>query len=152
MVGVDTFSDGWRQPSFSETLEGIEDDFAGFVGRQRHAMFVAASPPALVDRIMADMARQPVTSGIGAMRGLATWGGSRFDLALGELGMPLGMVATSARMEAIASLRAAAAQLPMLRVVEMSGVGHFLMREDPPRFNTLLCAIDAELRSHECQE
>ena len=150
VVGVDTFSDGWRLPAYSAALEGIEADFAGFVERQRHAMFLPTSPPALVDRIMADMALQHAASGIGAMRGLAGWGGARFAVALGELGVlgvPLGLVATSSRMEAIASLRAAESQLSVLRIVEMGGAGHFLMCEDPPRFNRLLTALDAELRS-----
>ena len=147
VVGVDTFSDGWRLPAYSAALEGIEADFAGFVERQRHAMFLPTSPPALVDRIMADMALQHAASGIGAMRGLAGWGGARFAVALGELGVPLGLVATSSRMEAIASLRAAESQLSVLRIVEMGGAGHFLMCEDPPRFNRLLTALDAKLRS-----
>ena len=104
VVGGDTFSDGWRQPSFSERLEGIEDDYAGFVGRQRHAMFVVASTPALVDRIMAAMALQPVTSGIGAMRGLAAWAATRFMQALGALRVPLGLVATSDKLDGLNKL------------------------------------------------
>lgn len=144
VIGVDTFkSVGRPPPPAAETearLAFFERDFAGstrmFVTQ---AFFRAGTDPAFVERIAADMAAGDPRVGIAAIRELNAWDGAT---VMAALPMPViainsdhGEPTDEARLRAI---------VPSFRARVISGVGHFLMMEDPARFNA---ALRAELET-----
>ena len=137
IIGVDTLSDvGLPKPTASQSaalLVPFEQDFIGttraFVTNN---FFTPTSDPVLIRRIADDMSSAPPEIAIAALKGLGAWNGvQRFA----EVGAPIVLI-NSAQVrtdaERLAKLSAG------LKVVTMDGVGHFLMMEDPPRFNALL--------------
>jgi pimeloyl-ACP methyl ester carboxylesterase len=98
----------------------------------RENMFTPKSDPALVNKIADDMASAPPEIGIGALEGIF-----HFDPrpALREIKAPIRCVNSDkypSKPEAGKRYNA------RFEVVVMTGVGHFVMMEDPETFNQLL--------------
>jgi pimeloyl-ACP methyl ester carboxylesterase len=137
VIGVDTFSTiGLPRPPEAETAARIgffERDFAGatrlFVSR---TFFRPDSNPALRERIAEDMAAGDARVGIAAVRGLNDWDGAA---ALTELPVPI--IAINADLAPTDAERIRR-HAPRFELVVMPRSGHFLMMEDPARFNPLL--------------
>ena len=137
VIGVDTFSTiGLPRPPATETAARIaffERDFAGatrlFVTR---TFFRTDADPALRERIAADMAAGDPRVGVAAVQGLNDWDGAT---AMAELPVPI--IAINADLAPTDADRIRR-NVPRFELVVMPRSGHFLMMEDPARFNPLL--------------
>jgi pimeloyl-ACP methyl ester carboxylesterase len=137
IVGVDTFGNiGLPQITPQELdarLAPLRRDFPhamrDYVG---HRLFTARSNPALVQRIADDMASQPPGIAIGSLIAMLNMS---YSAALGDIDVPIVAINSDRFPTDVERIRLHA---PTFRLKVMSGVGHFLMIEDPTRFNALL--------------
>jgi pimeloyl-ACP methyl ester carboxylesterase len=137
VIGVDTFSTvGLPRPPAAETAARIaifERDFAGatrmFVTR---SFFRPDADPVLRERIASDMAAGDPRVGLAAVQGLNDWDGVP---AMAQLSMPI--IAINADLAPTDAERIRRS-VPRFELVVMPQSGHFLMMEDPARFNPLL--------------
>lgn len=142
VIGVDTFLDVWK----SWTGEGLDDFLKPFredfpIATRNWAgkvMFIPSSNPEMTSRILTDMTSFPPEIGIGALTGLGAWAAGRFDSALANLRVPLGVIQTEALVPLLETVRSQSGTLPKLHVEPFPDAGHFLMVEDPARFNQVL--------------
>ncbi len=110
----------------------------GFV----RGMFPTGADPSLVERVAADMSSAPPAIAIGALESAISFD-REIPLALQELRLPVVAINPDNAPTDTASMRSHGVE-----VVLMSGVGHFLLMEDPERFNRLLSTvIDTFVRS-----
>jgi len=145
VIGVDTFSTvGLPAPPAAETEMRIgffAKDFAAatrmFVDR---TFFKPDADPELRGWIVEDMASGDARVGIAALRGLNAWNGAE---AIPSLAVPVIAINSDLSRTDETRIRAIA---PNFRLVEVAGPGHFLMMEQPQRFNALLLAELARLR------
>lgn len=141
VIGVDTFKTvGLPSPSAAETagrLAFFERDFAAatrlFVTQ---SFFVPGTDPAFIETIAAKMAGAEARVGIAAIGGLNAWDGVAAMRALGPMPI-IAFNATHGQPTDEARLREFA---PGFRAEIFAGLGHFLMMEDPERFNSRLLA------------
>jgi len=137
VIGVDTFSTvGLPRPPAADTAARIaffERDFAGatrmFVTR---TFFRPDADVALRERIAADMAAGDPRVGIAAVQGLNDWEGAT---AMAAASLPI--IAINADLAPTDAERIRRS-VPRFELVVMARSGHFLMMEDPARFNPLL--------------
>ena len=142
VVGVDTFHNGGRETPQSrqkEVLEELAYDYAGFMKQIVGRMFVEQSDPAIRDFVMADMAAAPYAAAIGARNATGNYDATH---TIASLDVPLILISSDYLPTDIAHLEANA---KAFRYREMSGVGHFVMLEDPESFNAHLAAALAEI-------
>jgi pimeloyl-ACP methyl ester carboxylesterase len=138
VVGVDTFNDLSRSYSDEEVqgfVQGFQEDFAEAVRGVVGTMFVPDSDPELASWITEDMASADPTVGMGALEGMIVWYNNESRAALRELPAPLRLVNSDYNPTNVEAGREA---VPSFDAVFMSGVGHFVMMEDPETFNALL--------------
>jgi len=147
VVGVDTLTDRHARGPFEPVLASMREDFRAATETLVRGMFLDSSPPELVERIVEDMASQPPGQGIAALEALQTWGPRRMDAALRELSAPLGMIQTSKFRQGSSMVAAKLSNGLERRNVELDGLSHFLMAEDPARFNDALIALVRDLTS-----
>jgi len=95
-------------------------------------MFPPTSDRALVERVAADMSAAPPRVALGALQSAMSFD-REVPRALQELKVPVVAINPDYRPTDVASMRRYGVE-----VVIMPGVGHFLMMEDPERFNRLL--------------
>jgi pimeloyl-ACP methyl ester carboxylesterase len=143
LVVVDDFID-LDAPMTTDQIEGLVapfyDDFSGTTrGFVTAAMFVPESDPALVEWIAEDMASAPPNVGMGAVTSLLQWYGEHADQALSEVDVPIRAINSDMH-----PMNFAAAEKYGIEVTLMSGVGHFVMMEDPGTFNSLLSEAIAD--------
>ena len=142
VVGVDTFHNGGRAtPRLrrQEVLEELADDYAGYMKKLVVRMFVKQSDPAIKDFVMADMAAAPYPAAMGARRASGNYDATP---TIASLDVPLILISSDYRPTDIAHLEANA---KAFQYREMSGVGHFVMLEDPESFNAHLAATLADV-------
>lgn len=143
VLGVDTFHDSWTAAgAFDGLLEQLEIDFQAAAAPFVRTMFLESSPQALADRIVADMVLQPPASGIAALDGLNGWGARNMESAIAQLPVPLGLIQSQLFSGAMTRVEATAPDTP---VTTLDGLGHFLMSEDPARFDSALRSMVAQL-------
>ena len=145
VIGADTLSDvSLRYPDeqLAGVLAAMEADFSGTVeGLVRGSFFLPTSDPALIDQIASDMSAAPAVAGIGAFGGFARWFNEEVEQTLPDIDVPIRLINSDYRPT---NIGAGQALTPSFEAVLMSGVGHFVMQEDPAQFN----AIMAELLNH----
>ena len=145
IIGADTLSDvsqRYTDEQLAGMLAAMEADFPGTVdGMVRSSFFLPTSDPALIDQIARDMGAAPPTAGIGALEGLARWFNEDVEQALADVDAPIRLINSDYRPT---NIGAGQALTTSFEAVLMSGVGHFVMQEDPAQFN----AIMAELLNH----
>jgi pimeloyl-ACP methyl ester carboxylesterase len=138
VIGVDTLSDvGLALVPAAETQRRLVPFRKDFIGATRQfvskTFFTKNADPLLVRRIADDMSQAPPEVAIPALEGLGAWEGST---ALADISAPLVLINSDLLPPADAArIRKWS---PKFRLVTMTGVGHFLMMEDPKRFNPLL--------------
>lgn len=132
IVGIDTFQMiGAPPPSFGDLLARMKADFPAttreFVAGN---FFTKNTDPELVRRIAHDMSLAPPQVAIPSIESLLA-----LDYAplLAQITVPI--VAINAAPTDGARVRGLA---PTFRLIQVEGLGHFLMMEDPPRVNALL--------------
>lgn len=142
VVGVDTFHSGGRETppeQQEEVFEQLAEDQAGFIATFVERTFVEQSDPAIEEWVKADMSAAPYASAVGARRASGSYDATP---AVAALDVPLVLINSDFLPTDVAHLEANAEQFLFL---EMSGVGHFLMLEDPETFNALLSAVLADI-------
>ncbi len=146
VVGADTFGDvSGRIPDeqMEAFLQPFRADFSAAMGElARNNFFVPTSDSAFIERIATDMSSAPPEVGIGALAGYFDWYNTESETALRELQVPLSLINSDYNPTNVEAGRAATSSFD---VVLMSGVGHFVMMEDPETFNRLLGEIVDEL-------
>lgn len=143
VVGVDTFHGGGRvtpPAQREEALEQIATDYAGFIASFVDRTFVKQSDPAIKEWVKADMSAAPYSSAIGARHASGSYDATP---AIASLDVPLVLINSDFLPTDTAHLEASAKHF---EYHEMSGVGHFVMLEDPDTFNALLSAVLADIR------
>ena len=143
VVGVDTFHGGGRETPRErqeEVFEQLAQDQAGFISTFVDRTFVEQSDPAIKEWVKADMAAAPYASAVGARQASGNYDATP---AVASLAVPFVLINSDFLPTDVAHLEANAEQFLFL---EMSGVGHFLMMEDPETFNALLSAVLADIR------
>ena len=135
LVWVDVYSrlDAWRTPEqVLERMKPFHTSFAEATQAFVRPMFPAGSDPALVDRVVNDMAAAPPEVALGAME--AVWMfGPRVPGLLDELRLPVVAINPESPSTDGESMGRHGVD-PLI----MPGVGHFLMMEQPESFNRLL--------------
>lgn len=133
LVGVDTWRNVERIRTPAQVAELVAPFRANFVeaaGIFVRTMFVPTSDSTLVERVVAAMAASPPHIAVGVLEAL--WGHDRhLQAGIQEVRAP--KIAINARQTDVE-----AAQRHEIAVLWMSGVGHFVMLEDPQTFNRLL--------------
>ena len=136
MVGVDTFKKLGQTRTLAETVTALapfSNDFVqatdGFV---RTRMFIPTSDAALVDTIASDMAATPPHVGIGAA-GQLYGHDAELRAGLQALQMPIMLINSD-----FVPIDMETPTRYGITVKLMSGVGHFVMLEDPDMFNRIL--------------
>ena len=138
IIGVDTFKTiGAPAPSKAQVDALIKPFEADFIGQTRtlvtEHLFVKGANPQLAQKVAYDMSLSPPRVGVASLRAL--W---EYDFAepLKDISVPivainsdLGEPVNEARIRKV---------LPKFRAVTLAGDGHFLMMEDPQRFNSAL--------------
>jgi pimeloyl-ACP methyl ester carboxylesterase len=143
LIWVDDYKD-LGPPSPDAEIEAFaaqfKADFPGMADKVVRSLFRPDADPKLVDRIARDMASAPPQVGVTSIE--SSFKHAR-DIpgALAELKLPV--IAINADngptdMESLARHG--------VKAVVMPGVGHFLMIEDPQRFNSLLATAIEEIR------
>ncbi len=141
IIGVDTFrSIGAPAPTRAQVDAIIKPFEADFIGQTRALagqLFVKGAHPQLAQKIAYDMSLSPPRVAVPSLRALLEYD---FTAPLKELAVPivainsdLGEPLNEARIRKV---------LPKFRAVTLAGDGHFLMMEDPQRFNP---ALEAEV-------
>jgi pimeloyl-ACP methyl ester carboxylesterase len=136
LVGVDAF----KKLDLTRTQKQIDDFLVPFRANfaetirnvVRKVMFVPTSDTALVEKIVADMSGAPPEVGIGTLQELFSHG-SRLRETLQEVKMPI--ITINSDFE---PTNVEAAGRYGIEIAFMSGVGHFVMMEDPETFSHLL--------------
>ena len=142
VVGVDTFHNGGRETPRArreEVFEEMADDYAGFMRRFVDLTFVEQSDPAIRDFVMADMSAAPYAAAVGARQASGSYDATP---AIASLDVPLILISSDFLPTDIAHLEASA---KTFRYREMTGVGHFIMLEDPQTFNLHLADALADI-------
>ena len=145
VIGADTLSDvsqRYADKQLAGMLGAMAADFAGTVGGLvRSNFFLPTSEPALIDQIARDMTAAPPAAGIGAFEGFARWFDEDVEKTLADIDVPIRLINSDYRPT---NTLAGQALTASFEATLMSGVGHFVMQEDPAQFN----AIMVELLNH----
>jgi pimeloyl-ACP methyl ester carboxylesterase len=145
VVGADTFGDvsgRISEEQMEEFLQPFRENFSSATrGLARTNFFVPTSDSALVERIAEDMSSAPPEVGIGAFQGYFDWYNNESANAFADLRVPVRLINSDYNPTNVEAGRAATSSFD---VVLMSGVGHFVMMEDPETFNRLLGEIVEE--------
>jgi pimeloyl-ACP methyl ester carboxylesterase len=138
LVGVDTWSNIEQTRTPEQVAAAVAPFRANFAQTARavaRTLFVPTSEPALVERVVAAMTATPSQIGISTAEALAS-NGRNLREGLQEIKAP--MIAINA--DTFGAPNVEMAERQGIEVVLMSGVGHFVMLEDPQTFNRLLDA------------
>ena len=142
VVGADTLNDvslRYADEQIAEMLAAMEADFPGTVdGMVRSSFFLPTSDPALIDQIARDMSAAPPAAGIGALEGIARWYNEDIEQSLAEIDVPIRLINSD---YSPTNTHAGQALTASFEVMLMSGVGHFVMQEDPAQFNAIMAKL-----------
>ncbi len=137
MVWVDTLRSLGDEPvSTPEMIDAFaapfRENFAAAVDGFARSLFLADADSALVDHVAADMAGAPQDAAVGSI-GYALNRHPPLIAALKEISAPLVAINPDVSPTDVASFQAHG-----IETVVVAGVGHFLMLEDPGKFNPVL--------------
>jgi pimeloyl-ACP methyl ester carboxylesterase len=144
IIGVETFNSVGAPVPGKAQVDGLIKPFeADFIGSTRalvtEHLFVPGGNRELANKVAYDISLSPQRTAIPALRALLEYD---FTEPLKEIAVPivaidsdLGEPVNEARIRKV---------LPKFHAVTIKGVGHFLMMEDPARFNT---ALEAEIQA-----
>ena len=142
IIGVDTLSDvslRYADEQLAGMLAAMEADFPATVeGLVRSSFFLPASDPALIDQSARDMSAAPPTAGIGAFEGFARWFDEDVEKTLADIDVPIHLINSDYRPT---NTLAGQALTASFEATLMSGVGHFVMQEDPAQFNVIMAEL-----------
>ncbi len=142
IVWVDTYVslDGLRSNAdVAAFMEPFLKDFVASTQGLVRQMFPSGADPGLVDRVASHMSSAPPAIALDVLRH-AISNGQRIVDRLPDLNVPTVAINADFRPTDAASLSGHG-----VRPVLMSGVGHFLMMEDPDQFNWVLANVIRDL-------
>jgi pimeloyl-ACP methyl ester carboxylesterase len=144
IIGVDAFkSIGAPLPTTAQLDAAVKPFEANFIGHTRDVItrhfFAPGADPELVRKVAYDMSLSPPKVSIPAMRAVLSYD---FSAPLKEIHVPI--VAINSDLGEPLNETRIRRVLPKFRAVTLSAVGHFLMMEDPARFNP---ALEAEIHN-----
>lgn len=144
IIGVDTFkSIGAPAPSKQQVDAIIRPFEVDFIGHTRSLVtehfFPKSSDPQLINKIAYDMSLSPPRVAIPSMRALLEYD---YTKPLADVSVPV--VAINSDLDGPTNEVRIRKVLPKFRAVTLAGDGHFLMMEDPARFNP---ALESEIES-----
>ena len=144
LIWVDTYKQLGARRTPEQLKEVMAPFRANFVEATRgvvRGMFPPSADRSLVERVAADMSAAPPAVALGALESALSFD-REVPPALQELNLKVVAINPDYQPTDIASMKRHGVE-----VAFMSGVGHFLMMEDPERFNRLLrTAIDSIVR------
>lgn len=146
VVGVDTyqnFGQTFSEEQRTQFLTPFEADFAGMTRRFVRSMFPPGADSVLIEKIVEDMAAAPPAVGIGAMKNMLAYDPAP---AAGEIQVPIYAINSEMFPTNVEGNKKLAHSFT---AKFMPGVGHFVMLEDPERFNQLLEEIVREITERE---
>jgi len=135
LVGTDTFRNlavTFTSQDIAKLLAPFRNDFTASARRYVPDMFIPASDSQQKEWIIQDMAAAPPEVGISAMENNRRYR-DQLRTTLSNLRMPKLAINSDYRPNDLETAAACG-----LKIVLMSGVGHFVMLEDPATFNRLL--------------
>ena len=142
VIGADTLSDvslRYADEQLAGMLAAMAADFPGTVeGLVRSSFFLPTSEPALIDQIARDMSAAPPAAGIGAFEGFARWFDEDAEKTMAEIDVPIRLINSDYRPT---NTLAGQALTASFEATLMSGVGHFVMQEDPAQFNAIMAEL-----------
>jgi pimeloyl-ACP methyl ester carboxylesterase len=142
IVGVDTFNDveaRYSEEEIEDVSETFRTDFSATTREWvRSDAFLPTSDSALVEQVAEDMSSAPVAVALGAIEGMFRWSNDESADALRDVRVPILLINSDYRPTNVDVGRE---YVSSFDVVLMSGVGHFVMMEDPETFNRLLGEI-----------
>ena len=142
MVGVDTFHSGGGETPRErqeEVFADLTENYAGFIANFVDLTFVEQSDPELKDWVKKDMGAAPYASAVGARQASGNYDAIP---VLASLDAPLILINSDFLPTDTAALETSARHFEYR---EMTGVGHFVMLEDPDTFNALLLEVLADI-------
>jgi pimeloyl-ACP methyl ester carboxylesterase len=145
IIGVDTFkSIGLPPPSaamIDEQIAPFRKDFVGTVHDYvpQH-LFTRQADPALVSKVVEGMSREPPSIAIASLIAL-----NQLDFAAVLPRVHAPIVAINSDLGQLTDETRIRKSLPDFRVTTLKGSGHFLMLEQPQRFNPILLQQIAQL-------
>lgn len=142
VIAVEAFFDDWPLIDAEPFRGNFGETTAAFV----KSMFINESDRDLVERVASDMASAPATVGIGALEGIRKWAADDFDRAFREIRVPVRMIQRERIPDLLTKVHSHAPSLISFDIAVMSGVGHFLMNEQPQAFNRLLQSVVSGLQ------
>jgi len=138
VVGVDTFLNievEHPQEQIDNHLGRFRADFAASTERLVRNILLPDADPALVEWIIKDMSAGPPEVEIGAMEAYLNYDRKK---AFGAVRAPIHCINSDMR---AVNVEAAQKYARSYKVKFMSGVGHFVMMENPEKFNMLLTEV-----------
>ncbi len=135
LVGVDTFQNfefKYSPEQFDKFISPFKANFKEATSRFVRSMFHSNADSTLVESIVKDMSSAPEEVGIGAMKGLFDFDPTK---ALTETRVPIHCINSDKYPTHVGIGRRHAQSF---QVKLMPGIGHFVMLEDPERFDQLL--------------
>jgi len=138
IVWVDTYN---QLAEFSTPQEvrarmaAFETDFVQTTRRFVRRMFAASADAALIERVAADMSAAPPEVALPALESAWTFG-SKVPEILRSLNVPMAAINPEDSTSDLKSMREYG-----IDVTCISGVGHFMMMEQPERFNECLLKV-----------
>jgi pimeloyl-ACP methyl ester carboxylesterase len=143
LIWVDDYKD-LGPPSSDAEIEAFaaqfRADFPGMANKVVRSLFRPDADPALVTRVAKDMASAPMKVGASSIESSFKYA-KEIPGALAELKLPVIAINADNGPTDVASLARHG-----VKAVVMPGVGHFLMLEDPKRFDQLLASAIEELQ------
>lgn len=144
IIGVDTFKSIGAPPPTRQQVDALIKPFeADFIGHTRTLVgehfFNKGADPGLARKIAYDMSLSQPRVGIPAMRAILQY---EYAAPLKDLSIPI--VAINSDLGEPTNVARIRTQLPKFREVTLAGTGHFLMMDDPARFNA---ALETEIQA-----
>jgi pimeloyl-ACP methyl ester carboxylesterase len=138
IIGVDTFKEiGAPKPTQAQVDAFVKPMEENFIGATRDLItqhfFTPKSDPALIQKIAYDMSLSPPRIAIPAIRGLFAMD---YEAVVKDISVPIAAIESSLG-EPVNEARIKKL-IPSFHSVTIPDSGHFLMMEDPARFNPVL--------------
>lgn len=138
LVGADTLNnleEEMTREIFDEFTAPFREDFPKAVDEFVRTMFPETADPELVEKIAADTSSAPPEVGIATFDGMFDYWMNDMKAAAKEIRIPV--ICINSDLEEN-NLEGNKKYLETYELMLMPGVGHFVMNEDPERFNQLL--------------
>lgn len=127
----------------SSIVSPFEEDYEAAALGSVQDMFVETSDPVLAEQITEGMLAGPPEIGIPALRGIFEWYRDEGAAVLGGLTLPIAVINSTEYFPT--NLDRLGQLAPSSEVTLMEDLGHFVMIEDAPGFNSLLADAIAEM-------